>query len=512
MGRTRRFLHGVSVGYATQALITIVGLWLTPFLLGMLGEAPYGLWLIGTQILAYLLLLDLGIVTLLPREVARGLGSSADPAAATAEVSRIVATTVHVVVRQWPIVAIATTIVWLLLPREWAELRGPLGIVFVVFVATFPLRILQAILTGLQELAFGGITYVTAWAAGIALTVGLVLGGFGLYALAVGWVGQQTLMFAMGAIRLARRHPGVVPRRLAGPAAGEAGLYLRRGAWVSLGQIAQVLIYGSDILLIGMVLGPLATVPFSLTGKLLAVFATQPGVIMQMALPALAEMRTREAPERLATVMNVLSQGMLILSGGIAVTVLAVNRGFIGWWVGSQHYGGMELLLLLVVSMVLRHWNNTATYTMFAFGHEARISITTLADGAVSVAIAALLLTQIGVIGAPIGSIAGVSLVSLPANLRVVSRDLGIQPLALLRPLTPWLWRFGLFAVAAAIIGIYWQPESIVAIAATAIAVAGAYALAMFPLGLRPPVDAYVRPRLETLRSFLARRVPVVSP
>ena len=70
MSRTQRFLTGFVTGYAHLILATIAGLWLTPFFLRHLGQSTYGLWLVGTQIIAYLLLMDLGIVALLPRETA----------------------------------------------------------------------------------------------------------------------------------------------------------------------------------------------------------------------------------------------------------------------------------------------------------------------------------------------------------------------------------------------------------------------------------------------------------
>ena len=82
MTRTHRFLGGVSFGYLLLVLSTVVGLWLTPFLLRNIGPHDLGLWLITTQILGYLMLLDLGVVALAPRETAfatgRAIGGNAD--------------------------------------------------------------------------------------------------------------------------------------------------------------------------------------------------------------------------------------------------------------------------------------------------------------------------------------------------------------------------------------------------------------------------------------------------
>jgi len=47
VSRTRRILGGATVGYLHQAVIILVGLWLTPFLLHRIGQHEYGLWLVA---------------------------------------------------------------------------------------------------------------------------------------------------------------------------------------------------------------------------------------------------------------------------------------------------------------------------------------------------------------------------------------------------------------------------------------------------------------------------------
>ncbi len=59
-GRAQRLLGGLGLGYLHTAGVVLVGLWLTPFLLRQLGSHDYGLWLLGTQVVFYLGLMDLG--------------------------------------------------------------------------------------------------------------------------------------------------------------------------------------------------------------------------------------------------------------------------------------------------------------------------------------------------------------------------------------------------------------------------------------------------------------------
>ena len=63
----------------------------------------------------------------------------------------------------------------------------------------------------------------------------------------------------------------------------------------------------------------------------------------------------------------------------MACVVLTLNEPFVSWWVGPDRFAGSGLTALLVFGMLLRHWNVSAVYTLFCFGHERRLAITTAA-------------------------------------------------------------------------------------------------------------------------------------
>ena len=171
MTRTQRFLGGFVSGYAHLVVATLAGLWLTPFFLSHLGQSTYGLWLVGTQVISYLLLLDLGIVALLPRETAYVTGRTGG--AQSAELRQVVEQALTLAVGQTPFVLAAAVLALLWLPESWAALRAPLAVALGLFVVTFPLRVFQAALTGLQDLAFVARAQFAAWTAGILVNIWL---------------------------------------------------------------------------------------------------------------------------------------------------------------------------------------------------------------------------------------------------------------------------------------------------------------------------------------------------
>src|SRR4029079_12275738 len=109
--------------------------------------------------------------------------------------------------------------------------------------------------------AYLGVVQLVAWTAGTATTIALAFAGAGLYALAGGWVVSQLLPALVAWRRVAVAFPGVLPRRIARLSWSEARCSLGRGSWISVAQIAQVLLSGTDLVVAGRLLGPEAIVP-----------------------------------------------------------------------------------------------------------------------------------------------------------------------------------------------------------------------------------------------------------
>ena len=499
MTRTQRFLRGFVTGYAHMVLATIAGLWLTPFFLRHLGQNTYGLWLVGTQIIAYLLLMDLGIVALLPRETAYVTGRTGRSDAP--ELRRLIEKTLTLACAQTPVVFAAAVIALLLVPDSWAALRLPLAVVLGLFVLTFPLRVFQAALTGLQDLAFVARTQFVAWLAGTLVNIGLVLQGYTLTALAAGWCVTQAIAIGACAVRLALMFPGAMPRRLALAELRSSRDYVARSVWVSVSQIAQVLLNGTDMMIVGGLLGPAAVVPYACTGKLVSVLANQPQAILQSAAPALSELRTSADRGRLFHVSAALAQATLAVSGLVACAVLAVNGGFVKWWVGPEQYGGLPLTILLLAAMIIRHFNTTNVYALFCFGHERRLALTGLGDGLLTLGVSAVLVKMIGIAGAPLGAIAGVALVSGPLNLNEMSRETGVGRWRLVATLAPWLWRFVLVALVASVAGAWFQPPSFILLALLGGGAGVLYSVVVVAPLLRSPAGVYLQPLLARLKA-----------
>lgn len=504
MTRSRRFLGGLRFAYLYQGLAMVSGLVLTPFLLRHLGQHDYGLWLVGLQTLSYLMLMDFGIVALLPRSTAYATGHALSGAAG-GDLSDLIGRTARVVLYQTPLVGAGVAAVWLLVPMA-PGVRGPILIALAGFVLLFPLRIFQAVLQGLQEMPYLGKLQFVSWAISTSLIVILIYCGVGLYALAVGWVTGQLVPAALSYRRLKRAFPGTLPSGL--PKMGTRELFqsLMSGGWVSITQVGQLLIAGTDLLIIGKFLGAAAVVPYACTQKLLMVLANQPHMIMELAAPGLSQMKTSESKDRIFRVCASLTVGLLTASGAVVCVVLAINHSFVSWWLGEQQFGGNLLTVAFCAAIMLRHWNNTTLYTIFALGYERRISLTTLGDGMVAVSTGLLLVHRLGPIGAPIGTMLGLCLVSLPGNLSALAGELQVSIFKVISSIGGWFWRFALVAPVAIILGLHWR-ANVFYVAAMSCVIGGIYAAVMLPMLMKSHLATYLPARIMGYWEAVCRRL-----
>ena len=329
------------------------------------------------------------------------------------------------------------------------------------------------------------------WVASTVATIALVLTGWHLDALVASWVVLQGATSVACMWRVRSQYP-----ELWQASSGRVGWsvvkdYLGRSVWVSAAQLSQVLLAGTDVLVIGRLLGPLAVVPYACTSKLVTVLANHPQLLMQAAAPALSEMRAAGERDRLRQVSMVLARVMLLASGAIACGVVAINRPFVAWWVGPNQYGGWALTGAVVIAMLARHWNTSLVYSLFCFGYERRLSLTTLADGAVTILASVTLVRAVGPVGAPLGSLIGATLVSLPFNHLALGRELGTTSWQLVGAQIPLFLRLAAIGVAAAALAPR-LPATVVGAVAGGVLIAGGYALVMAPLLFRPPLREYV--------------------
>jgi len=506
MSRSRSFLGGAVFAYVYQASLMLVGLWLTPFYIHTLGERDYGIWLVGLQVLNFLLLCDFGVIVVTPRDVANASGME-HAELGSGEVARVVGQTLKVVLAQTGLIALVALGLFVVKPAHDAQLRGPVGLILAVFVISYPLRIFPAVLQGLQDLKFLGQLRLTLWGISTVLVIGMLLLGARFYALAGGWCLQQMGHDLVALVRLRRSRPDLLSLevwRRAGPLRWR---WFARGFWVNVSQVATQLVAGSDLLIVGRSISAATVVVYSSTNKLITILQNQPQILASVALPGLSHMKTSESRERILQATTSLTQAMLLLAGGVFCIILAANQQFVTWWLGAHFFGGMPLTVILLLTFILRQADYTLIITLFAFGHEKMISIRALVDGAVSVGIAILLVRHWGLPGVAFGFLCGAVLVAIPADVFLLTRTLQVSVAELSRPYLAYLWRFAIAGCCALAIRYWLGAPNLPHIIITTLLAAAVYLLLVMPYVWNTPLRGYIQRAAATVTSAMRTRV-----
>ncbi len=228
----------------------------------------------------------------------------------------------------------------------------------------------------------------------------------------------------------------------------------------------------------------------------MTILTNQPQLFMQAAIPALSELRTSAPRARVIEVSTSLTQLLLLCSGAMVCVVLAVNDAFVSWWVGPANYVGGGLTSLLLLVMLVRHWNGSMGYSLFCFGYERRLALTAIGDGVLSLVAMLILVPRLGAHGAAIGALVGTLAISLPFNVAALAGEEGVTIGTTLRPLSSWFVRFAFISAGVLVARAWWPLSGVVPGLVAGAIVTIIYTVVMTPVLLRPPLGAMLAPRV----------------
>jgi O-antigen/teichoic acid export membrane protein len=502
VSRTRRAGITAAFGYAQFALALASGIAIIPFVLSRVRTDQYGVWLAFGEVLAYSSMVDLGVVGVVPWLVAendgRGDREAIRSVLAAAVVFSSVAAAVFLVLAAGALrlaPALAN-----LSPALAAEAMGPLLMVAVVLAVAMPLRSFTAALVGLQDATFAGLLGIAQLTLGLALTLGLLFGGYGLYALAAAASVPGLVVALASVVRLRMLAPDLLrgwrmPTLATFRSVSTQGL----GSWTA--GLGWRMVAASDSVVIVMLMGPAAAVVYALTAKMGTIGMQVSWQLPDAALVGLAQLKGEGRADRVRVVTVQLLRLLLVASGGVACAVVALNPAFVTVWVGPQRFGGMALNAMIAAVILSHSLAHGLFATSATLGTRVQAGWAALAQGAVNLAAALLLGPVLGLPGVALAAVLSTALVAYPAGIWMLRRTTGIGQAELWRSaLGPWAVRAaGLLLVGGGVslLGARLTPWLPLALAPV---VGLLYLWVMRPLYAELPLPARVRPWLARLR------------
>jgi O-antigen/teichoic acid export membrane protein len=442
MSRSRagKALIASGFAYINFASAIVTGVLLVPLMLDRLGARAYGLWLASGELLGYVSLLDIGVFSVFPWVIAEAEGRR-DLAALKGFVVNglCIGGALSLVF----LLGLLLGWVWLadlvgLPDSDRALLFGPVTVLMVATALTYPLNAFIGALTGLQDFTFTGTAAVAQGVLRAGVTAGLLFGGAGLYALAIGSTAPTVLVLVASAIRVRLIAPELVSEWPRPTWQGVRGL-VREGVGGWLAGFGWKLSAASQALVITYVGTPAMVPVFACTGKL-----TQLLTQLAWALPdggnvGLAQIHGEGRGERVREVAAAMLRLLLVLSGAIVCVTLVWNRAFVEAWVGSEFFGGMWLNGLFAAVAVASSLAHGLFVVTSVLGLRLRAGIAALISGVVQVVLAVALGTIWGLVGIATALLMSFLLVALPAGASLLRRAVGFSERWLVQEVV-WSW------------------------------------------------------------------------
>ncbi len=264
------------------------------------------------------------------------------------------------------------------------------------------LNLLLNILTGFQHMHQANLLQAGLTVLGTGSGLAAVAMGYGLTGLAFGQVFALVVVYAVG-WRLARKIGGMTW------GLDHVDFDLLRGLVRSgsayAGYSVSYLLLQSDILLVGVVLGPAAAAIYGVAYKVADQLVQLIWKIPDSLFPIIAELDIRQSSDRLARVHRLSGKVAMAAAFLGAVLLAAYGHGGVHLWVGPDNTPPSIVFLAFAGMVVLQVLVHTSLIISYGTNRMSSIAGVALLEGAGKIAVALWLLPRVGIAGAALATI-----------------------------------------------------------------------------------------------------------
>jgi O-antigen/teichoic acid export membrane protein len=311
-------------------------------------------------------------------------------------------------------------------------------------ILSIPLHILRA-----QNLDYKGAGINTFTVLTGSLLSGLAVWlGWGLVGLAIATT-VNILLVSLGRFWVARRAiPWLGAKK---PRRDELVLFIKTSLWLFSAGLAGLLVYSTDTILVGLLLGPAASGVYVTTGVVMRMFGEPIYQIVSAGNAGLMDLCGQKEWDRVAQVRREMYFILLFFMTILGTGVIALNGPFLSLWAAPVFYGGASMTTIIVIAMVTQYLSRIDLLITDAMLFLRQKTWVFFAAGIIVVGGGASLLPNYGALGMAIALLAG-NFILLSMAWYFIHRRMGKLGSGLLfelaRPLTVMAACFGLAAYA----------------------------------------------------------------
>jgi O-antigen/teichoic acid export membrane protein/choline kinase len=417
--------RNVSARYLAIAVEMIIGLIVLPFNVEHLGKAAYGLWMLAGSITAYFSIVDLGYSGALVRFVAH-YRAKRDVAA----LNEILSTAFCLFTGLGIITYVLACVVALSLGQlfhlapDQVYLGRVLLLVFAVYTAIgMAFSVFGAVVNGFQLYHVNNVVGIASSVITAVVNVAVLQMGYGLVELVVTTTTVRLLTYGVYRANAYRVFPAM---RLRVRSFSRARLreLTTFSVYMLLIDWANKLNYSVDVLIVGAFLNTTAVAAWAVAQRLAEMTQRLTNQFNEVLFPTIVDHHTASRLDRLQHIFLLgtrLSLATVIPIGG---TLMLVARPLIEAWVGPEFIGSAIVVQLLVLTVIARVGNATASVVLKGAGRHRLVAFGNIAAAVVNVSLSVALVRSWGLAGVAIGTLVPIGAVAMlivfPAGCRRV--------------------------------------------------------------------------------------------
>jgi O-antigen/teichoic acid export membrane protein len=409
-GRTLRLLTAVRSQVAAKGVLFLVNVVSIPLLIRYLGARDFGVWTIVTTTLTVLFALDFGVANSLTNFISEAYARE-DPEHAGRYSTTALGITLTVAAAigcgawlSWPYIR-WERVFGMTAAGDRELLSRAAAVALGLALMALPARLGAKILGGYQELNTANKFAVVGAVGNLAAILVLVQLHAPLPALIAGSYGAVVAADLTCLLWLIYLHKPWLRPKLSHLNRAVAGRMIRSGASLFMLQVAGLMVFDSDNLIISHYLGPAEVAPYSVTWQLVGYAAALHALLLPALWPAFSEALVRGD---IAWVRRIFWRIMLITMG-IATAAAAVyailGRRIIALWASNAAVPNETLMLLMCAWVLISTFMNNTVSVLLAKGAIRLQSWLALGVGVLNIPLSIWLVQHLGSAGVILGTI-----------------------------------------------------------------------------------------------------------
>jgi O-antigen/teichoic acid export membrane protein len=433
--RATKVVSSVIYNYLSTGFMTVTGFAYTAFIVHRLSHSLFGILVLTTSIITYSNLLDLGIgITVMKMVAERAHGGPSDDVTTIVRNAVAMFTVIGAVV--FAIVLSIEPFVGGLFKVSGEDLhlfQVSLAIAALGIGISFPSAIYTAVHQAHGDYRYMSILGICGQALQVGIGMVLLLAGFGIWALVALTSALNVVTFIVK-VRHSNRKFGARVRR------GKSSWPVARqmfsmSVWIFLMNLATHLIFNTDNIIVGAVLGTSAVASYQVALGPASSLQTAGDQFNMVSLTAAASLRAQGAMDDLRRLLLEATRMVAAVAMPGAVVFAVWGRQLLALWVGPFFEASFSTLVVLSIGYLVASLNGAANQVLLALNRYRLVSLLSLGEAITNVVLSIVLAKWIGIVGVALGTTIPLTVMAFGFYIPFACRLIGLPYSRLLRRL-----------------------------------------------------------------------------